>query len=140
MRFQLVPGLLSQQRIECDDDHHKLVVNLYLVPLSATQYQLVVALLRQRQRWEEDTQAPLILSVQRLQQMARLPRRAAVKKHLWSASSRLAGQGLVIASIHSYGYAIFHASELVAPPASDRPHEEEGVVTRRELGTNVPSS
>ena len=114
MRYRLVPGLLSERNIECDDTHHKLVVNLHLVPLSVTQYKLVAALLRQRQRWEKDTedQVPLILTVQRLQQVAGLTRRKDVKKYLCYASARLESQELRIACIHGYGYAIFHVAEL----------------------------
>lgn len=115
MRYRLLPGLLSERTIECDDTHHKLVVNLHLVPLSVIQYRLVAALLRQRQRWEDDTEdtVPLILTVQQLQQVAGLTRRKDVKKYLCYASARLESQDLRIASIHGYGYAIFHVAELV---------------------------
>jgi hypothetical protein len=45
-----------------------------LVPLTATQYTLVVALLRQRQRWlDSQNQEPVLLSVHHLQQLAHLP-------------------------------------------------------------------
>lgn len=90
MRYRLVPGLLSERAIECDDTHHKLVVNPDLVPLSVIQYKLMAALLRQRQRWEEDPDdsVPLIVTVQQLQLVAGLARRKDVKKYLCSAAHR----------------------------------------------------
>jgi hypothetical protein len=116
MRFRLIPGLLSQQRIEYDELHQKLMVNLHLVPLSATQYVLVMALLRQRQRWQ-DTQGrePILLSVQQLMQVGAIPTYDVLRYHVCIASARLESQGLLIASLRSYGYAIFSTSELLDP-------------------------
>lgn len=119
MRLQLVPGPLAQQTIEYDDVDHKLLVNLDLVPLSDTQYRLVIALLRQRKRWKEDTteQEQFVLSVPQLQHLAHLSDPALVKFHLFRASSRLATRNLgwVIACLHGYGYGIFRLAELPPP-------------------------
>lgn len=116
MRIQLVPGLLAAQTIEYDDAHHKLIVGLHLVPLSATQYTLVMALLRQYKRWDEDTSGtiPRMLTVQQLQQIGRLPTPTLVKQHLHRATSRLAAHAWLIVCLHGYGYAIFPRSEVLA--------------------------
>jgi hypothetical protein len=122
MRFQLVPGPLAQQTIEYDDVDHKLLVNLDLVPLSDTQYRLVIALLRQRKRWKEDSseQEQFVLSIQQLQQISRLRDPNLVRFHLFRAAARVAERNLgwVIASVHGWGYGIFRLGELPPPPGT----------------------
>jgi len=116
--YRVIPGLLSGQHIECNDAAHHLRVNLLLVPLSPIQYQLVKALLSQRQRWEAELgQVPFLVSVSELQRVAGLRRRKDVKKQLWHANGQLGRQALRAVSVHGYGYALFSLSELQPPVA-----------------------
>ena len=132
MRYRLVPGLLSEQPIKCDDAHQKLMVGLYLVPLSATQYRLVAALVCQRLRWEADTdnKEPMILTVPQLQRVAALPVPSLVKKHLSEASMRLPSDELRIANLHGYGYGIFLPWEVPLPGTAQAPFPDESDETR----------
>lgn len=115
MRYRLVPGLLSEQPIEYDDVHHRLMVGLYLVPLSTTQYLLVMALLRQRKRWKESHgQEPLFVSVSHLMRLACVTKQKYIKQHMYRASESLAQHQIVIGCLYGRGYGIFAASEV--PP------------------------
>ena len=136
MRYRLMPGLLAEQRIEYDDVQHKLRVGLYLVPLSPNQYLLVAALVRQRQRWEVDTdhKEPLILTVAQLQQLAALPTPSLVKKHLSEAALRVPRDELLIVNLHGYGYGIFRPWEVPVPGlAWSRRSEDNGGTTLRDF-------
>src|SRR5690242_16203625 len=115
MRYRLVPGLLAEQQIEYDDVQQKLLVDLYLVPLSPTQYRLVMVLLRQRQRWKErHEQAPLFVSVRQLMQVARLTKPASVMEQMSRAAERLAPYQIIIGCLHGWGYGVFSAAAVPA--------------------------
>ena len=115
MRYRLVPGLFSEQ-IECDDAHHLLLVGLYQVPFSPTQYALVMTLLHQRERWLLSRQRePLYVNVTRLMQVTCLARPAYIKQHVFRANLRLEGRDIFIGCLQSC-YAILPRSDL--PPSS----------------------
>lgn len=121
MRLYVIPGLLSEQPIAYDDALHQLLVGLYQVPLTAMQYTLVMALVRQKQRHRASRgQEPLFVSVSELLQLTHLTRPEYVKQHLSRADEQLAPHAIVIGCLYGWGYGIFAATEVshhfVAPP------------------------
>lgn len=109
-----VPGL-SAHTILYDEVNHCLMVGLYLVPLSVTQYVLIMRLLRQRLRWTESRcQVPLFVSVPDLMELAQAARPEYIKQHLSRANESLRRHQIVVGCLHGWGYGIFNAAEM--PP------------------------
>jgi DNA-binding response OmpR family regulator len=113
LRFQFTPGPLSDERILHDDQHHKLVINGRVLPLSPKEYELVVALLSQRQRWQKSEEhTGILLSISQLQQITGNPSSASVQRHLSNAAIKLASAGIYLVNVRSYGYLILFDSEV----------------------------
>lgn len=116
MELHLIPGPLSaSQQLEHDDQHHKLIINNQIAPLSPKEYTLAMALLRQRKKWQEaEGQTPLCMSVAVLMQITGIRPRALLLRHLSNASAKLVPFGIYIVSARTYGYLLLFAPEIGA--------------------------
>lgn len=116
MRLQLTHGPLSaHEKIEHDDQHHKLIINNQIAPLSPKEYALTIALLRQRKEWQEtEGQTIFCVSVAMLMQITGISPREVLIRHLSNASMKLAPLGIHIVSARTYGYLILFTSEIAA--------------------------
>jgi DNA-binding response OmpR family regulator len=113
VRFQFKLGPLSGEKILHDDQHHKLVVNDRVLPLSPKEYKLVIALLHQRQKWQEsEEQASILLSIGQLQKLTGILSQASLQRHLSNAAVKLAPLGILVVNVRSYGYLILFDSEV----------------------------
>jgi hypothetical protein len=106
------PRLLLSQ-ITYDDDHHMLIFNHRVVPLSPKQYALATALLCQRQKWQEtDGQAALCMSIAQLMKATGIGPREILLRHLSNTSMKLMPFGICLVNVRAYGYLILFASEV----------------------------
>ncbi len=106
------PRLLLSQ-ITFDDDHHMLLFNYRVVPLSPKQYALATTLLRQRQKWQEtDGRAVLCMSITQLMKSTGIGPRGVLLRHLSNTGVKLIPFGIYLVNVRSYGYLILFASEV----------------------------
>ena len=103
--------------IEYDTSYHKLVVNHHIAPLSPKEYELAMALLRQRQQWETaEAKALLCLSVAQLMDITHIRPQGTLVRHLSNAGMKLAPLGIYIVNARTYGYFILFESEVTGNP------------------------
>ncbi len=95
--------------------HHKLIINNQVAPLSPKEYALAMALLRQRQEWQDNEgHAILCMSVALLMQVTGISPRELLIRHLSNANTKLTPLGIHIVNARTYGYLILFTSEIAA--------------------------
>jgi hypothetical protein len=95
-----------------NEEHHVLVINGHIAPLTPTEYLLVVALLRQRERWETAAGcAPFAASYALLRQVTGIQQRRLLARHLSNASLKLLPLGIRVICVRE-GYAALFVHDL----------------------------
>jgi hypothetical protein len=99
-------------RILQNEEHHVLVINGHIAPLTPTEYLLVVALLRQRAHWEAAVgRVPFAASHSLLRQVTGIEQRKLLARHMSNAGLKLFPLGIRVICVRE-GYAALFIHDL----------------------------
>src|SRR5262249_4738960 len=91
----------------------QLLIQGLIIDLSPTEYRLVMELFRQLERCQAGTVHPteIYVSFDHLQQVASLPNRTLLRRHISNASTKLWVAECAIARVDGYGYTLLFDAE-----------------------------
>lgn len=96
-------------RLQHNDTLHLCVVDGIIVPLTPTEYRLILPLLRQLEKlqsYPHSEHVEVFVSFEQLQHTASLGSRILLAKHICNASAKLWLAGMAVARVDGYGYTI----------------------------------
>jgi hypothetical protein len=112
LRYEVGP-CIAGRTIKHNTCKHQFLIEGLIIDLSPTEYRLVMELFLQLERCQAGAAHPTEIYVcfDHLQQVASLPNRTLLRRHISNASTKLWVAGCAVARVDGYGYTLLFEAE-----------------------------